>query len=200
MEDFQIKGSAFDINSDKRAVELFKEKPELSLQGDKRVSIEADPFYDESDAFFKLAVDDPTKFLELVGYLPHLIQDIFFQYYLLGRTQVQIAKVLGCSQTNIWQDLRLGREAIGAILEFGGPPPTAAMDAVKANGRQFKMACAAYRAMAAFKTKEHQREPLTIKEPKTLGEFQLSIDDETFDLNFSPATTDGPVRSPYTHI
>ena len=192
MEDFQVTGTAFEINSNKRAVELFKENPGQSLLGDKRVSVEADPLYDESDAFFKLAVDEPAKFLELVGYLPHLIQDIFFQYYLLGRTQIQIAKLLGCSQTSIWQDLRLGKEAIGAILSYGGPPPTSEPDVNCDNRTRL-----AYEAMLAFKTKPRQRVPITIKEPKDLGKFQLRIDEETFVLNFSPATTDGPVQSPY---
>jgi hypothetical protein len=47
--------------------------------------------------------------------------------------------------------------------------------------------------MLAFKTKKTQRKSITLQEPKPLGQFQLSIDDGTFDLNFSPSTTDGAV-------
>ena len=182
MEDFQKKGTTFEITAESRAVELFKENPSMALRGNKTISAETDIEVDRSDAMFKLATDEPERFLELVGYLPHLIQDIFYQYYLLGRTQTQIAQLLGCSQTNIWQDLRLGKEAICAIIAFGGPPPTSIHELRKASpGEQFLKAITAYQAMLAFKTRKDQRKPITVEEPKTLGQFQLSIDDGTFD-------------------
>ena len=195
MEDFQKKGTTFEITAESRAVELFKENPLMALQGNKTISAETDIEVDRSDAMFKLATDEPEHFLELVGYLPHLIQDIFYQYYLLGRTQTQISQLLGCSQTNIWQDLRLGKEAICAIIAFGGPPPTSINGLLRTSWKtnEFNKAWDAYQAMLAFKTRKDQRKPITVEEPKTLGQFQLSIDDGTFDVNFAPATPDGPI-------
>ena len=182
MEDFRAKGTRFEITSEKRAVDLFKSDSIAALSGDRLISAETDPELDRSSAIASLASDSPERFLDLVGCLPHLIQDIFFQYYLLGRTQTQIGQLLGCSQTKVWQHLRLGTEAMCAIIEFGGPPPILDQSL---NQKAMK----AYRALE--KLTDHA-DSLTVREPSTLGQFDLSIDDSTFAMNFAPASTDGP--------
>ncbi len=183
--------SAFDAVSDKRAAELFRADPEAALSGTRLNSAEADPGADRSRAIISLATEQPERFLELVGYLPHAIQDIFFQYYLLGRTQTQIGSLLGMSQTGVWQALRLGLEAICAIIALGGPPDLQFLPG-KASPLRVR-AYNVYQEMLAFQTRAGTRETLKVEEPERLGEFELRVDDETLELNFSPSTTDGPV-------
>ncbi len=184
--------TAFDAVSDKRAVEFWRADEESSLAGSRLNSAEADPGADRSRAVISLAVDASERFLELVGYLPHAIQDIFYQYYLLGRTQTQIGSLLGMSQTGVWQALRLGIEAICAIIASGGEPPDMRyLPSDKAP--RHKQAYDAYQRMLDFQTKADNRAELRVDSPANLGEFELRVDDRTLEIQFSPFTTDGPV-------
>jgi hypothetical protein len=184
--------TAFDAVSDKRSVEFFRASPEEALSGSRLSSAEADPGADRSRAIISLAVEQPERFLELVGYLPHAIQDIFFQYYLLGRTQTQIGSLLGMSQTGVWQALRLGIEAICAVILSGGEPPDLRF-VPSVNAPLHRKAYDAYQAMLEFETKAEARGMLRIDSPRNLGEFILRVDDETLEVQFAPSTTDGPV-------
>lgn len=174
--------SAFDTVSDVRAVQTFREDPEAALSGSRLASAEADPAADHSRAVMSLAVDSPEKFLELVGYLPHAIQDIFYQYYLLGRTQTQIGELLGMSQTAVWQTLRLGVNGLCAVIAFGGPPSEAHAGPLADE----------YQKMLAFVTKPENRRELEVRAPEQLGGFDLSVSDSWIDEQFAAWTTDGP--------
>lgn len=116
------KKSCFETTSEIRSLASYYHDPEQALRAERLISAETDPEADRSLAIANLAVDDRARFVELVEELPHVIQDIFFQYYLLGRTQTQIGYALGRSQTAVWQQRDLGLEAICACVYFGGPP------------------------------------------------------------------------------
>ena len=129
-----------------------------------------------------LAEGQPERFLELVGYLPHVIQDIFYQYFLLGRTQDQIGATLDLRQKQVWQALELGVESIAVIALYGGEPPGDAPEEV----------LSVYGRMLAFKTDPSQRATLIFDEPTTLGDFILSTSDKEIEKQFAPGTPDGP--------
>jgi len=177
MDDIQKPQSAYEMNSESRAVELFARDPEASLAGRSLLSFETDATLDRSLAIANLAVENPARFLELVSYLPHSIQDIFFQYYLLGRTYKQIARLMGGWNGSFWEGISLGTEAICEILANG--------DAAIASD--------AYQKMLKFAANRDHPKPLTIKEPEILGSFSISITHEEFEQCFAPMTTDGPI-------
>ena len=170
----------FELSSDARAVDRFREDEQAALAGTQLLSPETDaaarerwsrsPNRKKSKMMGELAAADPARFLELVQQLPHVIQDIFFQYYLLGRAQEHIGQTLEMSQTAVWQTLSLGIDGVCALIQ-GKPLP----DAVA----EFKHDC---------------KKTLCFKEPGTLGQFELRVDDDTLELNFAPQTTEGAIQ------
>ena len=184
------KKSAYETSSDHLAERLFRDNPDGSLAGSQLVSAEAhsaddwmaSPNRKKSKMARALAEGQPERFLELVGYLPHVIQDIFYQYFLLGRTQDQIGATLDLRQKQVWQALELGVESIAVIALYGGEPPGDAPEDV----------LAVYGRMLAFKTDPSQRATLIFDEPTTLGDFILSTSDKDIEKQFAPQTPDGP--------
>lgn len=171
------KKSAFDTVSDKRAREFWEQEPGRALGGEKLASVEGDKSEDRSQPVVVLAAEEPERFLELVGYLPHAIQDILIQYYLLGRTQTQIGKLLGLSQTAVWQAVRLGVRSICAVIGGG----------VTEEQRK------AREEMLGYRTRKESRELLKVEAPENLGEFRITTDDVNLMEFFAPSTTDGSV-------
>jgi hypothetical protein len=176
------KKTVYETSSDDLAQELFRVDPEAALAGSKLVSAEANvdtrddwqasPNRKKSKMVFELASGQPERFLELVGFLPHIIQDIFYQYFLLGRTQTQIGKLLDMSQKNVWQALEVGVDAIANVALRGELSQEA----------------------LSFRTDPETREELFVEESTKLGSFILSTSDETWEQNFAPSTPDGPAR------
>lgn len=176
--------------SDIRAIEAFERDPEEALAGDTLISGETQSDTDQlansrkfrmRRAVARFAVEEPERFLELVGYLPHTIQDIVLQYFLLGREQTQIAEVVGGSQTSVWQGLRLGIEAICAIIAF------------KQEGWQsIPKADEAYQAMITYRDKEEGE--LTLTEPAILGQFDVPLTEKELEILFAPMNADGPAH------
>lgn len=183
--------SAYETMSDARAAEFYREDPGASLRGERLMSAETGEdegtFHgtpeEKSKAVVVLAMEQRERFLELVGYLPHAIQDIFIQFYLLERTQEQIGETLGMSQTAIWQALKLGMEAMCAVMLYGD-------DCLRLENIP-KQAADAYAAMLAWTTEVGQREELVLRTPKNVGEFEIRVDDETLELHFAPSTRRG---------
>ena len=66
--------------------------------------------------------DNPTKAMQLLSHLRVEFQELFLEYYLLGKSQSFLGQVHGCIQTRIWQSLRIAEQAIGAILVLGAAP------------------------------------------------------------------------------
>jgi hypothetical protein len=184
------KKSAYETSSDHLAERLFAEDEMSALSGSKIISAEghsadvwdASPNRKKSKMARALAEGQPERFLELVGYLPHVIQDIFYQYFLLGRTQEQIGYTLDLRQKQVWQALELGVDCVAVIALYDGPPPGDASEDVLAT----------YGRMLSFRTDPGQRESLEFAEPTTLGEFILSTSDKDIEKSFAPQTPDGP--------
>jgi hypothetical protein len=174
------KKSAYETSSDHLAERLFKDDPTGALSGSQLVSAEAhsaddwqaSPNRKKSKMARAMAEEQPERFLELVAYLPHVIQDIFYQYCLLGRTQEQIGRTLGMRQKQVWQALELGVDGIASVSATGALPES----------------------VLSFKTSSEQRGELRVTEPAVLGEFVVNISDEDVEVLFSPMTPDGPAR------
>lgn len=192
------KKTTFESTSEARAVDMFRRSPEEALSGAGLVSAETDKSADRSLPIANLAVDEPERFIELVSYLPHAIQDIFFQFYFLGRTQTQIGELMDKGQTVIWQTLELGTRAICAIIHFGSASELLKKDQWYAVTRttppepEHSMIIA-FKAALAFRTKPESREDLVVEEPDNLGDFEISANDINLMDFFAPSTTDGPV-------
>lgn len=192
------KKTTFESTSEARAVDFFNRSPEDALAGSSLVSAETDKASDRSEPITNLAVEQPERFIELVSYLPHAIQDIFFQFYFLGRTQTQIGELMDKGQTVIWQTLELGTRAICAIIHFGSPNELLKREQWYAVTRTTppepeRSMIIAYKAALAFRTKPESREELVVEEPGNLGDFEISANDVNLMAFFAPATTDGPV-------
>lgn len=189
--------SPYDRSSEARASELFQQDQDAALRGDRLISAEtgAEGDYhatpeDRTKAVVVLAQESPERFLELVGYLPHLIQDIFLQFFLLERTQKEIGETLGLWTWAVCDALKLGMESICAIIAFGG------VDKVPENldpvGRpDWDQLVEAYKKMLAFETKPEQRTEKKLVTPVGVGEFEIRVDDETLELHFAPSTRRG---------
>jgi hypothetical protein len=162
------KSSIFDTMSSVQAVSLFRSDPECALRGGALASFEASsPPQGRTAATFNLAADQPERFMELVECLPPLIQDILIQYYILKRTQSQIAKTLSMKSqsTDISRRLKLGREAICAIIAWGKDPK-------KMNGHP---AAASYRLLLARDGK--RKKQLRVRVHRELGKFEVRAAD-----------------------
>ena len=174
------KKTAYETSSDHLAERLFAEDPVGALSGSQIVSAEghsaddwsASPNRKKSKMVREMAEVQTERFLELTSYLPHIIQDIFYQYFILGRIQEHIGETLGLRQKQVWQALEVGVDAIASVSATG----------------QISQAA------LEFKTSAEQRETLSIEEPAILGEFIVSISDEDIEELFSPMTPDGPAH------
>lgn len=183
-EDFNP--SIFETMSTVRSIELFRIDPEAALSGSGLSSAESDPSQDRSLAIVSLAAEQPERFMELLSHLPALVQDVFLQYYVLRRTQAQIAETLGINQSpDVWQALALGSEAICAIIAWGPDPK-------KMNGHP---AAASYRKILTWKTKPDNQKPLKVRTPKNLGDFSITADDSNLSEFFIFKWHHGMVRN-----
>lgn len=171
----------FEATSDNRAMEMYRRNPEEALRASRLTSAESDPVNDRSLAIMRLAEEEPERFMELVSYLPHAIQDIFYQYYLLGRTQEQIGALVGIpDQANLSKVLITGVEGLCAIIAYGQPPQCQP-------GTEMERA---YQRMLAFRTRPESRGELVVETPRKLGMFEISAGDvelvmETFAASWS---------------
>jgi hypothetical protein len=77
--------------SQSRAIDSFRRDPERAMAGTDLISPKMD---EEMSPAMILVNMDSERFVELISSLPPVIQDIFLQYYLLGRTYDQIGAVL----------------------------------------------------------------------------------------------------------
>ena len=66
--------------------------------------------------------ENPTKAVDLLSHVRIEFEELFLEYYLLGKSQAFLGQVHGCIQTRIWQSLRIAEQAVGAILVLGANP------------------------------------------------------------------------------
>lgn len=169
-----------EINSDLRAYQFFLEDPEAAMQGERLSSAESSPDIDRSSAILELAHNHPERFIELVSKLSPVIQDIFFQYYLLGRTYAQIGAILfpeagpHGNYVRVRRGNSIGISALCAVIAFNGPPPA----------RTKKKALAkAYRDMLKF---NFATRTVQAKAPKSFGFYEVTPNGDLGEL-FSPS-------------
>lgn len=172
--------TAFELSSDSRAVSLFRGNEDGALAGNQLLSPETDaeardrwaasPNRKKSKMMFDYIQSDLMGFMERAAQLPHVLQDVLYQYYLLGRKQAQIGSTLNMSQTAVWQALSSGIDGVCALIQ-GRPIP----------------------AEVLFFNEIHL-DLLEVQEPDSLGAFEQKISDPDVELNFAPTTTDGAVR------
>jgi len=170
-DEYSEKKSAFETVSDAKAVEQFRDDPEGALAGGDLVSIETDPDAARVDAIRAYAQEKPAEFLEAARQLPLVLQDIVYQFYLLGRTQTHIAETLNLTQKQVWQHLRLALEGIGYVLKGDRIPDEIAG------------------------IRGHCRKKFA-RTDDALGAFVFHLDPEDVDSlleHFAPMTTGGPI-------
>jgi hypothetical protein len=69
--------------------------------------------------------ESPERFYELSSSLPPIIQDIFYQYYVLGRTYGQIGRIVfpEYAESTAFQFVKLGKEiglrALAGVVKYG---------------------------------------------------------------------------------
>jgi len=72
--------------------------------------------------FKAFAHDYPEKLLPLLERLRPEFQELFAEYWLLGKSQSFIGKVHGFIQTRVWQNLRIIEQSIGSLILLGTNP------------------------------------------------------------------------------
>ena len=184
-----------DSSSEGRAQRYWADDPDGAICGRKLISAETDASTREqwarsgsrkkSKMVYDLAQGQPERFLELVEYLPHRLQDIFYQYYLLGRTQEQIGETLdmpeGRRQEAVCEALAIGIGGISAVAAAGRIP-------TRFDGAIMQ---AQWEAVMAYDTPRMAVKE--IAEDERLGQFEIRVDNDV-DIHFAPSTTDGAVR------
>ncbi len=72
--------------------------------------------------FKAFAQDYPEKLRPLLERLRPEFQELFCEYWLLGKSQSFIGKVHGFIQTRVWQNLRIIEQSIGSLILLGTNP------------------------------------------------------------------------------
>jgi hypothetical protein len=158
--------------ADKRAVELFHDSPNHSFTGSVPYSAETNFLFDQSLTIVNLATQTPRRFINLVSYLSPAIQDIFFQYYLLGRTYKQIGtllfpnKTVAASQAIVKRGNYFGLRALCAVIKFKGKPS-------EAQAQRHPRLAEAYEAMLTFQARIEVAWS-SVKTPTDLGDFEIA--------------------------
>jgi hypothetical protein len=158
--------------ADRRAVELFHDSPDGAFSGSIPYSAETNSKADQSLAIVSLACQDQDRFIELVGFLSPAIQDIFFQYYLLGRTYEQIGTLLfpqktrAAAQAIVKRGNYFGLRALCAVIRFGGHPN-------EKQTKRYPLLAAAYDAMLTFQARIEVA-GASAKTPTDLGDFEIA--------------------------
>ena len=190
---------AYDPNA-QRAEVLFRQSPEKALSNPTLASAEADPSSDRSLAIVAFATDQPERFISLVSCLPPTIQDIFFQYYLLGRTFSQIGALLFPNRAPNTQlkyvktGRQIGLRALCVAIKMGGRLRKIKMSSsLKAKQRQIvrNMLTTGYAHPMTFQEfirypdlagayeemllelEDGKHSEISVSVPKPLGEFEV---------------------------
>lgn len=164
------------------SIAIFRESPEKAIAGQTLVSAEGSP-EGLSTAILGIIESDREKFLYLISLLSPVIQDIFIQYYLLGRTYAQIGAVLFPRQTQGSQAFtvqtgnRIGLRALCAVIKFGGEP-------TKKQAKKFPELALAYTEMQKFQNAE--RGDLEVAASSILGDFVVPLQADLAEF-FSPS-------------
>lgn len=137
---------------------LWRDSPDDALSGDSLFSAEtsADLDLDRSRALVALAADYPDRFLTLISRLTPIIQDIFIQHYMLGRTRVQIGATLFPHRREETQRF---------LVNQGSSVGMAALNSRRGSK--------AWKAMLAWQSGSHPTRPVTLRAPSDLGAFVI---------------------------
>ena len=116
-EDMTGVESYMDHVADAASFEAYKRKEE-----DPRVSAETLAASNSMIDFKTFAHDYPDKLMPLLEHLRPEFQELFAEYWLLGKSQSFIGDVHGFIQTRVWQNLRIIEQAIGSLILLGTNP------------------------------------------------------------------------------
>jgi hypothetical protein len=109
--------SYMDHISDSASFEAFNRK-----DVDPLLSVESSPESNSMIDFKSFARDYPERLLPLLEKLRPEFQELFAEYWLLGKSQSFIGKVHGFIQTRVWQNLRIIEQSIGSLILLGTSP------------------------------------------------------------------------------
>ena len=113
-EDMTGVESYMDHVANAASFEAYKRKEE-----DPRVSAETLAASNGMIDFKTFAHDYPDKLMPLLEHLRPEFQELFAEYWLLGKSQSFIGDVHGFIQTRVWQNLRIIEQAIGSLILLG---------------------------------------------------------------------------------
>jgi hypothetical protein len=86
------------------------------------LSAETSPESNSMIDFKAFAAEYPEKLMPLLERLRPEFQELFAEYWLLGKSQAFIGRVHGFIQTRTWQNLRIIEQAIGSLILLGTKP------------------------------------------------------------------------------
>jgi hypothetical protein len=109
--------SYMDHVSDAASYEAFNRNEENPL-----LSAETLPESSSIIDFKSFARDYPDKLIPLLERLRPEFQELFAEYWLLGKSQSFIGQVHGFIQTRVWQNLRIIEQSIGSLILLGVKP------------------------------------------------------------------------------
>lgn len=165
--------------------ENFRRDPDSATSGSSLISSETDPASDRSLAIMNLAESDTERFVELVSFLSPVVQDVLFQYYLLGRTYAQIGAVLFPNKTTVAAQVlvktanKLGVRALGGVIKCGGAPS-------REQAAKYPEAAEAYDDMHAFSVRLPDVPTVNLKTPRSFGQFAVTPNGDLSEL-FPPS-------------
>ena len=110
-----------------RADEIFRQDEHAALSGSTTLSAETMPMeWNSTVPLLNLATDSPDRFLHLISHLTPILEDIFIQYYLMGRTYAQIGALLfpsrgsNAAEIQVKTGHRIGVDALCVYLRTRG--------------------------------------------------------------------------------
>jgi len=109
----------WDHVSDAASVSRFQRNADA---GESTISAETVPENSSLLDFSEFARECPDKLFELLAHLRVEFQELFYEYYVLHKSQSFIAKTHGFIQTRCWQNLRVIEQALGALIVLGPHP------------------------------------------------------------------------------
>lgn len=109
----------WDAVSDEASIKVWaNEEDDVPKEDEALLSIETILDNSAITDFHIYCRDYPEKIHAMLGRLRPEFQELFIEYYMLGKSQNFLAETHGEIQTRVWQQLRIIEQALGAMIVF----------------------------------------------------------------------------------
>ena len=116
--------------SEAASLRAYHDNPQASLDGSQCISIETRN--DDELELLDYINNHYFQFLRYVKQMDYYSQELLLSYFLIGKSQEQLAKIQGTTQTLTSRALHCAVRAALAIMLFGGPPSSDTITAILA--------------------------------------------------------------------